>query len=227
MKNPGSRLTERQRQILRIIRNYLEDYGYPPTIREIGDAVGISSTSVVSYNLKRLEEMGYIIRSPDVSRGLRLVDPEKLGQEFELVKLSFTQVREVPLLGTIAAGEPIPIPDSDFSSTDYETITVPADLIGRREDVYALRVRGTSMIDALIDDGDIVIMRHQETAQNGDMVAAWLQDEKATTLKRFYWEKPGRLIRLQPANPFMDPIYVAAENLLIQGKVIGVLRELD
>jgi len=105
-------------------------------------------------------------------------------------------------------------------------VSLPDDIVTDPDRVYALEVRGTSMIDALIDDGDIVIMRHQQTAENGDMVAAWLKDEKATTLKRIYWERDRSLVRLQPANPLMDPIYVHPGDLEIQGKVIGVIRRL-
>ena len=132
----------------------------------------------------------------------------------------------VPLVGAIAAGEPIPIPDGDFAQIDADTLNLPSDIVPDAEGVYALEVRGTSMIDALINDGDIVIMRHQQTAENGDMVAAWLKDEKATTLKRIYWERNRSLVRLQPANPLMDPIYVHPGDLEIQGRVIGVIRRL-
>jgi len=211
-------LSERQRRILQVIREFLDEYGYPPTIREIGEAVGISSTSVVSYNLKVLERKGYLKRNREISRGLCLVEgPDSPARGVDLIT--------IPLLGVIAAGEPIPVPDSDFSLSEFEGITLTADLVGDLEGVYALTVRGHSMIDALINDGDIVIMRHQSTAENGDMVAAWLKDEKATTLKRFYLEGPSR-VRLQPANPTMEPIYVHPNNLEIQGKVIGVIRRL-
>jgi repressor LexA len=218
-----STLSTRQRRILAVIRDFTAEYGYPPTIRQIGEAVGISSTSVVSYNLTVLQRKGYLTRDRDVSRGLRLVEDQEgddLAERTEVTAVA------VPLLGAIAAGEPIPIPDGDFAQIDADTLNLPTDLVPDTEGVYALEVRGTSMIDALINDGDIVIMRHQETAENGDMVAAWLKDEKATTLKRVYWERERSLVRLQPANPLMDPIYVHPDDLEIQGKVIGVIRRL-
>lgn len=219
MKTVGE-LSKRQKRILEMIEAYMAEWGYPPTIREIGDAVGISSTSVVSYNLRVLERKGYLERSPEVSRGLRL-----MREEEELPPSS--RGLTIPLLGTIAAGEPIPVPESDFSPTDYEEIAVTPDIVSNPEGVYALQVKGDSMIDALIHDGDIVILRHQRTAENGDMVAAWIKDERSTTLKRFYWERGQALVRLQPANPYMAPIYVHPANLEIQGKVIGVIRRLD
>lgn len=213
------RLSKRQQRMLEAIRQFIDENGYPPSIRQLGELAGISSTSVVSYNLDILQREGFIVRDADVSRGLRLVaDAEKGSSRVDRVT--------VPLLGVIAAGEPIPVPDSDFSQADYDTLDLTRDLVPDTDDVYALEVRGTSMVDALIDDGDIVLMRHQTNARNGDMVAAWLKDEKATTLKTLYWEQNGTVARLQPANPFMEPIYVHAKDLEIQGRVIGVIRRL-
>lgn len=215
------KLSKRQRRMLRAIREFVQENGYPPSIRELGKLADISSTSVVSYNLDVLQRKGFIARDPDVSRGLRLLldsDEESLRQADGI---------SVPLLGVIAAGEPIPIPDSSFAQADYDAITLTPDLVPDTGDVYALEVRGTSMIDALIDDGDIVLMRHQTNARNGDTIAAWLKDEKATTLKTLYWEQEGAVARLQPANPLMEPILVHAKDLEIQGRVIGVIRRLD
>jgi repressor LexA len=210
-----------------MIRDYVAEYDYPPSIREIGEAVGISSTSVVSYNLKVLEQKGYLVRSRDVSRGLRLAEPDWAENASTAPALSapLRGMVHVPMLGVIAAGEPISVPD-DLTEGGYDTLAVSTDLVTDSEQVYALEVHGTSMIGDLINDGDIVVLRHQETANNGDTVAAWLKDEKATTLKRFYRERGGALIRLQPANPTMEPIYVQPENLEIQGKVICVIRRL-
>jgi repressor LexA len=208
-------LSDRQKRLLETIREFTAENGYPPTIRQLGEAVGISSTSVVSYNLAILQRKGHLSRDREVSRGLRL------SEEAELDTV------HIPLLGAIAAGEPIPVPEGDFAQIEMEQIALTRDMVGSQPDkVYALQVRGFSMIDALINDGDLVIMRHQQEAENGDMVAAWLKDEKATTLKRFYWEKDRGRIRLQPANPTMEPIYVHPGNLEIQGKVIGVIRRL-
>ena len=127
-------------------------------------------------------------------------------------------------MGYIAAGEPLPVPTSEPWAS-LETLEIPEDIVGGRENVYALKVKGTSMIDALIDDGDIVLLQHVNTADDGDMVAAWLESEEEVTLKRLYRE-PDR-IRLQPANSQMSPIYVDPSNLSVKGKVIGVIRKLS
>lgn len=222
-------LSKKQQRILNMIRAFVGKNGYPPSYRQIGDAVGISSTSVVSYNLKALQKKGYIIQSPDVSRGLRLVEEDDMREAaFETHGVVRANVAPtVPMLGVIAAGQPLPIPDSDFTQADYDQVTIPPDMVRDTEGIYALQVRGTSMIDDLINDGDIVVLRHQQDARNGDMIAAWIVDEKATTLKRFYWEDNRTRVRLQPANPLMEPIYVHPRDLEIQGKVIGVIRILE
>jgi repressor LexA len=171
-------LSERQVRILEMIREFTAEYGYPPTIREIGEQVGISSTSVVSYNLDILQSKGYLSRSSEVSRGLKLTDDEEEGDLPAPAHGARERELSVPLVGVIAAGEPFPMPDSDFASVEMESIRLTPDVVSDVEDVYALRVRGTSMIDALINDGDIVIMRHTQTAENGDMVAARTQGRK-------------------------------------------------
>ena len=208
-------LSKRQHHIVEYIKTFILDNSYPPTIRQIGQAVGISSTSVVNYNLNILQRGGYISRDRTVSRGIKL--SEQAGWSRSRV-----DVIAVPLLGRIAAGEPIPVPEG---TTPGETIEVTRNLIPGARDVYALQVRGNSMIDALINDGDVVLMQHQQTANNGDMVAAWLINEEATTLKRYYHE--GERVRLQPENTQMDPIYVDPANLEIQGKVVAVIRKLS
>ena len=206
-------LSERQRKILEFIKSFSLDSGYPPTIREIGEAVNISSTSVVNYNLNALQKEGHILRDRTVSRGIRL--KEGLSDLRAAVDLI-----HVPLLGRIAAGAPVPAPEDAFTG---EMIDLTRDLVPAGNDVYALQVRGDSMIDALINDGDVVVMRYQQTAKDGDMVAAWLVNEGETTLKRYYHE--GNRIRLQPENSRMEPIYVAPNNLQIQGKVLAVIRQ--
>jgi repressor LexA len=197
------------------IKSFSLNNGYPPTIREIGEAVGISSTSVVNYNLNALQKADLIIRDRTVSRGIRLTEKSGAGR-------AIADVIQVPLLGRIAAGEPIPVPEDAFAD---EQIELTRDLAPAGSDVYALQVRGDSMIDAYINDGDVVVMRHQETAVDGDMVAAWLVSEEETTLKRYFHE--GHRVRLQPENSQMDAIYVAPENLQIQGKVLTVIRHLN
>ena len=204
-------LSARQEAILRLITKFLEENGYPPSIRDIGSAVGISSTSVVNYNLNILEREGYIARDREVSRGLRLVGQ---GRDRE-------HLISVPLLGRIAAGDPIPVPGD---AVPQEHLELARGILKDEEDIYALQVRGESMIDALINDGDIVIMKHQKVAENGDMVAVWLRDKEETTLKKIYHE--GDVVRLQPANPTMEPIYVKPGGVEVQGKVVMVIRQL-
>jgi repressor LexA len=132
----------------------------------------------------------------------------------------------VPLLGTIAAGKPIPVPNSDsWVNVPQETLKLATDVVGNSDNIYALRVKGISMLDALINDGDIVIMEATQTTEDGEMVAVWLKDEQEVTLKRIYREA-GR-IRLQPANQQMEPIYTSPENVEIQGKVVAVIRRLN
>ena len=206
-------ISDRQSRMLEAIGQSLMERGYPPTVRELCEAVGISSTSVVNYNLKRLEEQGFLRRNPDVSRGIQLLGDSP----------GATRLVAVPLLGRIAAGVPIPVPDSDFPPFAEETIALTRDILPDDADLFALEVRGNSMIDALINDGDVVVVRHQNVADNGDLVAVWLREERETTLKRFYLE--GDRVRLQPANPTMQPIYARPENVEVQGKVVLVIRQ--
>jgi repressor LexA len=216
-------LSERQTMILEFFREFQQKNGYPPTIREIGKAVGISSTSVVNYNLNRLEEMGFIEREESVSRGIRLLEPA-----LALFQDSVAAIQDlvyVPVLGRIVASAPAPVPGSDFAYMPGEYVALARGLVSDEKDLFALQVEGDSMVDALVDDGDIVIMRRQNNADPGDMVAVWLHDREETTLKRFYRERDR--IRLQPANPYMDPIYVDARNVEIQGKVMLVIRQLQ
>ncbi|MEP7287269.1 MAG: transcriptional repressor LexA [Chloroflexota bacterium] len=215
-------LSERQRAILKFIRQSSDAHGYPPTIREIGTAVNIKSTSVVNYNLNKLVKEGYISREKDVSRGIRMVgegDRRKAESDF----------LSVPLVGQIVAGLPSPQPGDDFGYYyDEESgIPVPRALIGNTDpsQVYALTVNGLSMIDAMIDEGDIVVLKRQAVARNGEMVAVWLNERGETTLKRFFDE--GDRVRLQPANPTMGPIYVDKDKVEIQGRVLAVLRRVD
>ena len=209
-------LLSKQQHIIDFIRQFLVDRGYPPTIRDIVSGCGISSTSVVDYNLNRLEKEGYIRRHREVSRGIELLAQSPvLGHR-----------RQVPIIGQIAAGEPIPVPTPDTwdVAASSETLEVTEDLTRGREGVYALKVKGSSMVDALINDGDIVLMEYVKTVENGEMAAIWLKGEKEVTLKKFYAE--GGHIGLQPANSQMQPIYAEPDNVEIQGRVIAVIRQL-
>ncbi len=208
-------LTERQQAILDFIRDFSRKTQYPPTIREIAKSVGISSTNAVNYNLNVLEKQGLIARDKTVSRGIKLVN--------ETPRLIQTEIVRVPVLGRIAAGEPMPVAGSDFAILGDEVIELTRELlpIDPRQ-VFALQVRGTSMMDAMIDDGDIVVMQQCQKADNGDLVAIWLKDREETTLKRFYREN-GR-VRLQPVNPTIQPIFADPQNVEVQGKVVLVIR---
>lgn len=211
-------LGERHQKILDFIANYQREYKHPPSIREIGEACDISSTSVVNYYLDQLEKSGNIERDRKISRGVRLANSTPLGDMFR-----------VPVLGVIQAGEPIQIPASDFNSFADENIDVAMSLMPAKEkgkDLFALRVQGESMIDAMVNDGDIIVLKPAQEVRNGEMVAVWLSDRNETTLKFFFKEKER--YRLQPANPTMKPIYVSKEEgLEIKGKVVMVIRKVE
>ncbi len=207
-------LGEKHKAILQYLKTRHENGLPSPTIREIAEACHISSTSLVAYYLKQLEDAGHIERARNRARSIRLNRPHP------------QPLVSIPVLGPIVASEPIPMPASDHSYfTEVDTVDVPPSLLEQKaaESLFALQVRGNSMIDAMISDGDIVILQPAESAENGDMVAIWLTDEDRTTLKYFYQE--GERVRLQPANPTMQPIYVDANNVRVQGKVVAVLRK--
>lgn len=215
------KLSDRQKRMLEFIQRFTADNGYPPSIREIGDAADISSTSVVNYNLNRLVDEGFLTRDQNVSRGLRLTD--KLGLAAERL----SNIVRVPLVGRIFASEPVLLPgtDSPVFGAD-EAIEITRGLLPSDNGLFALQVKGDSMIDAMVSDGDIVVMTKAEDWRNGDMVAVWLRDREETTLKHIYRE--GTRVRLQPANPTMQPIYVDnPEGLEVQGKVMLVVRQLN
>ncbi len=207
-------LSTRQRRIIDYVRRFWLDNGYPPSIRDIVAGCGLSSTSVADYNLDVLERKGFIRRHPEVSRGIELLLRPSEGKVL------------VPVIGRIAAGQPIPVPDNDSwdIAASSDTIEVTEGLTRGREGIYALKVKGTSMMDALINDGDTVLMQYTNAVENGETAAIWLKAEREATLKKFYAEA-GR-IRLQPANSSMKAIYVEPDNFEIQGRVIAVIRQL-
>jgi repressor LexA len=209
MRKPG--ISQTRENILKFIQSFIDDRGYAPTVRDIMKGCNLSSTAVVQHHLNILEREGRIHRDPRVVRSIQMVEKD---------------IVEVPLLGAIAAGKPIPVASSDtWASAAEEILKLTADTVGNKGNIYALKVKGTSMVDALIDDGDIVIMEAIQTAEDGDMVAVWLKDEQEVTLKRIYRER-GR-IRLQPANSEVEPIYTRPENVEVQGRVVAVLRKLE
>ena len=210
------RLSDKQKRIIGYIDRFLSEKGYPPSIRDIQAGCKISSTSVVDYNLNILEGRGYLRRHADVSRGIKLLNKEPAAE----------MLVSVPVIGIIAAGRPVPVPAPDTwdVTAAAETMNLPRELTRDKEGVYALRVKGTSMIDALINDGDIVLMQYVNAVENGEMAAVWLKEEKEATLKKVYMESDS--VRLQPANEQMRPLYAAPENVEIQGRVIAVVRQL-
>lgn len=218
-------LSKRQKDILDYIWSYSQGSGRPPTIREIGQSVKISSTSVVNYNLIKLTEKGFLSRDAEVSRGLRLT--EKAAELYAKVTEAVSNLLRVPLIGTIVASAPVEVGHENFRSYDEEDfVELGVSMLQdkKTDGLYALRVSGDSMIDAMVSDGDIVIMKPQpEVPRNGDMVAVWLNASGTTTLKYFYHE--GNRVRLQPANPTMQPIYVNPADVRVQGKVMMVLRQ--
>ena len=211
------KMPPRRQQIWEFVQEFYSENGIPPTVRDIQNACKLSSTSVVDYNLEKLREAGYINRRPDVARGIEILDQE--GQPV-------SNAPRVQIVGAIAAGIPIPAwsTEGSASSEEFDTVEISPELQRRHGKLFALKVAGTSMIDALIDDGDVVIVKPANVADNGDMVVAWLKKEEETTLKKFYAE--GDRVRLQPANSTMEPIYSPADNVEIHGKVVYVIRNL-
>jgi repressor LexA len=209
-------LDSHEAEILRFLEQYHVEHGRAPSFDEIREAVGLKSKDHVSRDLKRLEQKGFLRLNARVARGIRLLVTAE-------GRVSGAHTFQVPLLGTIAAGLPIPVPEGGLPGAPSDLIELTRDIVKNEDSIYALRVKGTSMIDALVNDGDIVIMRHQEHVENGEMAAVWLTDRQETTLKRFFLE--GKRVRLQPENRGMQPIYVSPKHVQVQGKVIAVIRQ--
>lgn len=199
----SKKITRRQEEILKYIQESIYKRGYPPSVREIGEAIGLKSSSTVHSHLVKLEKLGYIRRDPTKPRAI------------ELIK-ACTSTIKVPVVGRVAAGEPI------LAIENIEDIFLLPDIFANSSDkIFMLTIRGDSMINAGILDGDYIIVRQQNTAENGDIVVALLGD--TATVKRFYRE--GNYIRLQPENDALEPIYT--KDVAILGKVIGLLRKID
>lgn len=210
---PMVRTTNTRLRILNFIRRFLKERGYAPTVRDIARGCNISTPSVVQHHLNILEREGYIRRDPEVFRSIQLVERRREA------------ISAVPLLGAIAAGKPIPVPTPDtWTTTPEETLQLTQEITQGKKDIYALRVKGTSMIDALVDDGDTVLIQPTSKVEDGEMAVIWLKLEQEVTLKKIYHE--GGRIRLQPANKEMKPMYYQPEDVEIQGKVVGILRKL-
>ena len=230
-------LSKRHELILKFLADFQEENGYSPSIREIGESIHVKSTSLVDYYLKQLEDKGYISREQHISRSICLLKDlpskksiaERVADGIQEATNLVEELLSIPIMGRIVASEPIPMPASDISYFDAESsIDIARSLLPAKEkvdDLFALEVQGDSMIDAMVNDGDIVIMKRTQPANNGEMVAVWLDDLDQTTLKYFYKEAGG--IRLQPANPNMAPIMVQnPASLRIMGKVVMVIRQM-
>lgn len=200
-------MNERQEELLDFIARFQRQYGYPSTVEEMRMGLGWSSKSLVEYHLNALDAAGAIQRRNGKARSVRLREAN-------------ADTYHVPLLARIPASPPRD-PGDGYGG---DTICLTRDILSRQPGLYALRVKGDSMIDAMVHDGDIVVMKHQENAENGDLVAVWLPGKGETTLKRFYREN-GR-VRLQPANPTMQPLYYHPSQVEIQGKVMVVIHQL-
>lgn len=221
-------LSDRQKAILIYIEDFRDEVGFPPTIREIGEACDIGSTSVVNYNLNKLVDGEWLERTKEKSRGIRLLHPRKTqpSRERPVRAYESESMIKVPRMGRIVASAPVASFADSSQDPDIDTIDISRDMLHGLNpgEVFALEVEGDSMIDALIGNGDIVILHKTPICNDGDMVAVWLPEREETTLKEFHDE--GDRIRLQPKNPTMDPIYVHPNNCQIQGKVLSVLRML-
>jgi repressor LexA len=199
-------LTKRQKEILDYVGSFIGERGYAPSFEEIAESFGYSSLATVHEHLSNLERKGYIRKAYNESRSVELTTPDAGAPSIEL-----------PLLGAVAAGLPIE------AIGDNETLAVPPDMVSRKRDNYVLRVEGNSMIEEQIRDGDYIVVQAQDSAEDGQMVVALIGNE-AATVKKLYREAGGR-IRLQPANPTMEPIFVDARDVRVQGVVVGVIRK--
>lgn len=238
MARKSEGMSERHRKIMEFLTAFQEMNGYSASIREIGDSIKVKSTSLVDYYLEQLVNMGFIERDKRISRSIRILRPvysttlaNRVGNPGGKTTLRtgiFSEVLTLPVLGRIVAGQPIPVPGSDMAYFDAESsVEIARSLLPAREkisDLFALEVQGDSMIDAMINDGDIVILKSVNEVQNGEMAAIWLIDTDETTLKYFYLE--NEQVRLQPANPTMKPIYIEdPSRVRIMGKVVMVIRQ--
>lgn len=236
-RNEG--LGDRHIRIMKFLTEFQEQRGYSPSIREIGKNINVESTSLVDYYLEQLCQEGYIERDKRVSRSIRIIRPlyqqseKAVSRVTQAVRSTARQVSEllsIPVWGRIGASLPVPMPPAEASYFDPDsTVEIARSLLPSREKVnelFALEVSGHSMIDAMVNDGDIVIMKKIQNANNGDMVAVWLEDSDETTLKYFFNEN-GR-VRLQPANPTMEPIIIDnPASVQVQGKVVMIVRRIE
>jgi repressor LexA len=212
----------RRQKILRFIREFARQNGYSPTLQEIMQGCNINSMASVQHHIGVLEEQCEIRRNPRISRSIQLVESDVND---DTTPEGFI---DVFLLGAIAAGEPIPVPDSgSWATISDEVIRLPADLLHGKQNVFALNIKGTSMIDDGIHDGDIMVMETAQTVNDGESVAVWLKEEQEVTLKRLYRDQASGMIRLQPRNDEMSPIFTSPDNVEVQGKPLLLIRDLS
>ena len=205
-------LTAKQTKIFNFLKDFILEKDYPPSIRDIQNHCSISSTSVVDYNLKKLEEKGLIRRDKDISRGIEILGDNNMR----------SRTVRVPLLGKIAAGKPINIPTEGTTDDYTNAIELSRDQIGTKSDLFALQIKGNSMIDALIQDGDIIVLERTNQFDNGDMVAVWIDSDNSTTFKRIY--KLDNKIKLEPMNKKMKSFYIDPSSFQVQGRFVTSIR---
>lgn len=219
-------LSDRQKKIINFIEKWFDEYDYAPSVRDIQIGCEISSTSVVQYNLEKLKTIGILKNHSEVSRSLRLTQQKSELPKYDPNNLNLNSIENfsVPMLGTISAGAPFPLPDEESWSEIYskEHIELPQSIVGDSNNIYALKVKGKSMIDALISDGDLVIMQHTKIISNGQMAAVRIIKDNTTTLKNYFQQDNN--VRLEPANKDFKPIMLESKDVEIIGKVKAVWR---
>jgi repressor LexA len=205
-------LSAKQSKIFNFLKDFILEKDYPPSIRDIQNHCDISSTSVVDYNLKKLEEKGLIRRDKEISRGIELLGTNNMR----------SHTVRIPLLGKIAAGKPIVLPEEGATDNFSNSIELSRDQVGTKSDLFALQIKGNSMIDALIQDGDIIILEKTSQFDNGDMVAVWIKSDNTTTFKRIY--KLDNKIKLEPMNKNMKAFFVEPNDFNVQGRLVTSIR---
>tara|TARA_B110000196_G_C20974882_1_gene580544 strand:+ start:244 stop:873 length:630 start_codon:yes stop_codon:yes gene_type:complete len=205
-------LSSKQSKIFNFLKDFILEKDYPPSIRDIQNHCDISSTSVVDYNLKKLEEKGLIRRDKEISRGIELLGTNNMR----------SHTVRIPLLGKIAAGKPIVLPEEGATDNFSNSIELSRDQVGTKSDLFALQIKGNSMIDALIQDGDIIILEKTSQFDNGDMVAVWIKSDNTTTFKRIY--KLDNKIKLEPMNKNMKAFFVEPNDFNVQGRLVTSIR---
>ena len=205
-------LSTKQSKIFNFLKDFILEKDYPPSIRDIQNHCDISSTSVVDYNLKKLEEKGLIRRDKEISRGIELLGTNNMR----------SHTVRIPLLGKIAAGKPIVLPEEGTTDNFLDSIELSRDQVGTKSDLFALQIKGNSMIDALIQDGDIIILEKTSQFDDGDMVAVWIKSDNATTFKRIY--KLDNKIKLEPMNKNMKAFFVNPNDFNVQGRLVTSIR---